>query len=341
MPDSRCFGFQTKPLPCRLFPFVLVPVADHWRVGVRFACPSAARSMGRAVSEYDSDLKDFAGQLAERENLKGNPDGTLVRPPRLQTGQRLEWPDLLRVVQVLLDVLRDRRDPFELRLRKCLTLANQVRECRLDKLQDQRLGELLTLLRTTASQETPINPWTLPAPGWVGQVLFRQIASLFLRKDHGPNKGDPQKRGRLGLLSAAWRFARGKGRVPRLHQILPPDATFEELETPLGPPTGPAEEVLERYYTIKVHSLQFCGAALYGMSFWAGFELLALTYPVLLWASRMFRDLPREEGIYRVLTIVDDHFGFNPMLGTLRQRFALRVMSRSGDLARLIAWYSR
>src|SRR4051794_3197520 len=45
-PDGRCvflsdqglcriherFGYETKPLACRLYPFVLVPVGDHWRV---------------------------------------------------------------------------------------------------------------------------------------------------------------------------------------------------------------------------------------------------------------------------------------------------------------------
>jgi lysine-N-methylase len=343
--QGRCriherFGFETKPLPCRLFPFVLVPVADHWRISVRFACPSAARSMGRAVPEYESDLKEFAAQLAEREHLTPRPDGSLVRPPRLQTNQVVEWPDLLRVVQTLLDILRNQRDPLELRLRKCLSLAGQVRQCRLDTIRDQRLGELLSVLQITAGQETPANPHSLPAPGWVGQVLFRQIASLFLRKDHGPNRGEPQRRGRLGLLAAAWKFAVGKGPVPRLHGIIP-ETTFEQLEMPRGPLPAAAEDVLERYYTIKVHSLQFCGPALYGMYFWEGFELLALTFPVLLWAARMFRDLPPEEGIYRALTIVDDHFGFNPMLGTLRQRFALRILSRTSELPRLIAWYSR
>src|SRR5438067_2086294 len=42
--QGRCriherFGAEAKPLPCRLFPFVLIPTADHWRVGMRFACP--------------------------------------------------------------------------------------------------------------------------------------------------------------------------------------------------------------------------------------------------------------------------------------------------------------
>lgn len=344
--QGRCriherFGFAAKPLPCRLFPFVLIPVADHWRFSVRFACPSATRSLGRPVPEYESDLKEFAASLAEREKLDPCPDGTLVRAPRLQPGQSIEWPDVLRIVQVLLDILRDSRDPLELRLRKCLTLASQMRDCKLDDIRDQRLGELLTLLRTSSTYETPTNPQTLPPPGGVGRVLFRQVAALFLRKDHGPNKGEPQKRGRLALLSAAWAFARGKGTVPRLNGLMPETTTFAELETPRGPLPSAAEDVLERYYLIKVHSLQFCGPALYGMPFWEGFELLALTFPVLLWAARMFRDLPAEEGIYRALTLVDDHFGFNPMLGTARQRFGLRILSRTGELARLIAWYSR
>src|SRR5262249_19798596 len=156
---------------------------DHWRVSVRFACPSATRSMGRPVPEYESDLKEFAASLAQREKLDPRPDGTLVRPPRLQSGQAVEWPDVLRSVQTLLDILRNDRDPLELRLRKCLTLGNQMRDCKLDAVRDQRLGELLTLLRTSASHETPANPQTLPPPGGVGRVLFRQACALFLRKD--------------------------------------------------------------------------------------------------------------------------------------------------------------
>src|SRR6516162_6903964 len=59
--QGRCrvherFGYETKPLPCRLFPFVLVPTGDHWSVGVRFACPSAALNKGRAVPEHQADL---------------------------------------------------------------------------------------------------------------------------------------------------------------------------------------------------------------------------------------------------------------------------------------------
>jgi hypothetical protein len=43
----------------------------------------------------------------------------------------------------------------------------------------------------------------------------------------------------------------------------------------------------------------------------------------------------------RALSIVDDHFGFNRVLASQRQRLSFRILARLGELPRLIAWYSR
>ena len=59
-----------------------------------------------------------------------------------------------------------------------------------------------------------------------------------------------------------------------MHRLIP-ETTFEQAEEPRGPLKNEAEEVLERYYTIKIGSLQFCGAASFGLPFWEGFESLA------------------------------------------------------------------
>jgi lysine-N-methylase len=342
--EGRCriherFGYETKPLPCRLFPFVLVPVADGWRVGIRYACPSAAANKGQPLPEHQPELVDFAAQLARREGLEAQPDGSLVRPPRLQTGQRVDWPDLLRIADVLLQILRNRRDPMERRLRKCLFLAAEMRKAHLEQIKGGRLGELLGLLRLEVDSETPANLMSLPRPGWVGRTLFRQTLALFTRKDHGPNRG-PAARNRFTLFQTALRFARGRGRVPRLHRGLP-ETTFEEVEVPRGPLPDGAEQILERYYTMKVGSLQFCGAASFGLPFWEGFELLAVTFPVILWVARTYTNGSREEAIMRALTIVDDHLGFNRMLATFRQRLSSQILARTDQLPRLIAWYSR
>lgn len=332
-------GYETKPLPCRLFPFVLVPAGDHWRVGLRYACPSAAANKGRALPEHNAELAVFAAQLAQRENLQPRPDGSLAAPPRLDNGQRLGWPDLLLIVESLLSLLRNRRDSLERRWRKCLALSGQLRQIRFEQLQGAGLGDTLRLLETAVDGETPAIPHQLPAPSWVGRVLFRQAAALYTRKDHGPNRGMAGQ-GRIALFQAALRFARGTGPVPRMHRLIP-EASFAQAEEPRGALNNQAEEVLERYYAIKVGSLQFCGAASFGLPFWEGLDALALTLPVILWVSRLYRDIPREEAVTRALTIVDDHFGFNRVLATLRQRLSFQILARRGELARLIAWYSR
>jgi lysine-N-methylase len=120
-----------------------------------------------------------------------------------------------------------------------------------------------------------------------------------------------------------------------------PETTFEEVEKPRGPMPLEAEHILERYYLTKVGSLQFFGPASFDLPFWEGFEALAVTFPVLLWVARMFRGLPREEAVVRALSVVDDHVGFNRVLGTRRQRWGFQLLARQGELARLIGWYSR
>jgi lysine-N-methylase len=342
-PEGRCriherHGYENKPLACRLFPFVLVPVADHWRVGLRFACPSAAASVGRPLAEHEGDLRDLAGRLAERENLGARPDGALTRSPALDGRQLLDWPELLALLEHFLAFLRDGRAPVERRWRKCLLLADLLRQARLGTLPAGARAEALALLVRTAA-DVPRDPHHVPAPSALGRVIFRLTACLYTRKDHGPNRG-LAARGRLALIGAALRFARGAGNVPAMHRLLPeaPFALAEEERGPLGPS---AEAVLERYYLIKVGSLQFYGPASFGLSFREGIEALGVTVPMVLWLMRLFRDVPQEEAAVRALSIVDDHFGFNPLLASRRLRLGFRVLARRGDLGRLIAWYSR
>jgi lysine-N-methylase len=342
--EGRCriherFGAAAKPLSCRLYPFILVPAGDHYRVGVRFACPSAAESKGRALASYEGELRDFAAQLEQREGVAQSGGPNAVPPPPLQGRQAVEWPDLLRFVEALQKVLRNPADPMERRLRKCFAFANLCRQAKFDTVTGQRLGELLNLLAAGLEGEVPAAPALIAAPGWTGRLLFRQALALYARKDRGPNRG-PATFGRLSLLSAAWRYGRGKGDVPRLHNWSP-QTTFEKAEEPAGPLPPDAEALLERYYLIKVGSLQFCGGTNFDMPFWEGLESLLLTFPILMWLRRGLADLSPVQALTRALSIVDDNFGYHPALGSGRQRFALRLLARTGELERLIAWYSR
>jgi lysine-N-methylase len=337
---NRCriherFGPEAKPLACRLFPFILVPVGDHWHVGLRFACPSAAGNRGSPVTLREPELRVWAGVIEDREGLR---DQTLPPPP-LQAGQRVAWPDLLRFQQALMALLSDRRDRMERRMRKCLALANLCRQARFDKVTGGQLVEFLALLTAGLDEEVPARPADVAPPSWVGRVLFRQLLAVYARKDRGNDKGDVT-RSRLALLRAAWRFARGKGLVPRLNGRLP-DSTFEALEAPAAPLPAAAEEALERYYLVKVASMQFCGPTQFHLPFWDGLESLAATLPAILWLGRGFSDVPRDVAVVNAVNLVDDHFGYNRLLGTRRFRFPVRLLARRGELEKLIAWYSR
>lgn len=333
------FGYAAKPLPCRLFPFLLVPAGDHWRVGMRFACPSAAANKGRSVTDHEAALRLFAAELAQREGVDLRAGDGGLPPPPLQRGQPVDWQDLLRFMDAVLVILRNRDDRIERRLRKCLALAGLCRQARFDNVKGGRLAEFLRIMAESLDGEVPEDPATVPPPGWVGRILFRQAVALFTRKDHGPDSG-VARQGRLALLVAAWRFAVGRGDVPRLHNRLP-KTTFTQVEAAPGTLSGEAEEILERYFTIKVESLQFCGPTNFHLPIWEGLEMLMLMGAIIFWVTRALADLPRVEAVQRALTIVDDHFGYNRVLRARRQRISFNILARTGELSKLIAWYGR
>src|SRR5205823_6530613 len=70
--QGRCrihekFGGDAKPLACRLYPFILIPAGDQWRVGLRFACPSAAANRGQPLREQR--LEAYAAELEQQTGV--------------------------------------------------------------------------------------------------------------------------------------------------------------------------------------------------------------------------------------------------------------------------------
>jgi lysine-N-methylase len=316
-----------------------VPAADHWRIGVRFACPSAAANHGRPLTQHDADLETYAGLMAVGEGVVGRPANANVSAPLMRPGQAFDWPDLLRFVEVLLTFLRDSEERMERRLRKCLAFDRLCRQAKMEELSGNKLAELLHLVAGGVDAQVPAKPEAMPAPSWIGRILFRQILALLARKDEGGDRGIGVE-GRLALLRATWRFARGRGPIPRVHGRIP-EATFEQVEIARRASSVEMERTLQRYYITKVGSLQFCGPMVFNLPFWEGLETLLATFPVICWLTRLFADLPGVEAVQHAIAMVDRHFGYNPLLGTRRQRLAFRILARMGELDKLIAWYGR
>ena len=107
---------------------------------------------------------------------------------------------------------------------------------------------------------------------------------------------------------------------------------------PLPPET---EALLLRYYRVKVESLQFCGPTNFHRPYWEGLDALLLTFPAILWLTRVFSrgSLDRANAAKLALRLVDDSFGFNKLLDAGLQAWAIRTLADRGEVAKLIARY--
>lgn len=344
--DNLCrihakFGSAGKPLACRVYPFMLVPAGDHWRLGLRYACPSASGGKGRSLPEHLPEVREYAAGMEA-----DSPAAVNAPPTPLQARQFVPWADLIRIASAVSKILSDDEDSLERRWRRALGLIALCRGLKYDGGGDAkkmitggRLSDLMQVLSDASEEDTPETPDEVPHPGWVGRVVFRQVLAVYARKDHGAEKGTAQ-RTPLGRVRSALAFARGKGRVPKVNSVIP-EVTFEQAEAAAGPLSPVSDALLTRYYRMKVESLQFCGPTNFNLPFWDGLESLAFTFPVIMWLARVFHNLDREVAVERALRIVDDNFSFNKLLGLGRQKFALKLLANRGELAKLIAWYSK
>jgi lysine-N-methylase len=338
------FGSAAKPLACRIYPFLLVPAGDHWNFGVRLACPSAVENKGRPLADQLADAREYAAffEATAASRIEGAP------PPPLRRGQTVPWGDLGRIAAAFSKLLAAPADPFERRWRKVLSVVAVLKTATFGggdpkaAVTGGRLSEMLHVLSEAADEEEPEAAADVRRPGWVGRTVFRQLVAVFSRKDHGAEKGVAQ-RGRVSRLRAAVRFARGRGTVPKVHVAIPDEATFAAGEVPLQPPSAATVARLVRWHQIKLESLQFCGAPNFGLAVWEGLESLAVTFPAAMWVARVLAagGGDPDAAVTQAIRMVDDNFGFNPLLGAARQKFALGLIVNRGDLPRLVAWYGR
>jgi lysine-N-methylase len=331
------FGAAAKPFACRLYPFVLVPAGDHWKVSLRYACPSVTDNLGRSCTAHAADLTDVAKQIEADQ-----PQSANAPAPPLQPGQSVPWTELERFTRAFLKLVSNRTHPIERRLRQVAALVDTCRKAKFDAVRGKRLEEFLQVMSTAMVDEVPADPYSVPKPGWVGRTLFRQQLGVYLRQDHGPHAGVGQ-RGRWSRFRAGWNFAIGGGVVSRLHADLPESVRFSACEEPLGNLPPEAEELFTRYFRVKLESGQFFGPNNFQRGYWDGLDSLLLVLPMVMWATRLMVAGGRDklDAVKRAMRMVDENFGHSKFLAGYRTTWALRTLAERGEVVRLIAWYAR
>lgn len=331
------FGESAKPLACRVYPFALHPSGKKATVSLRFSCPSVIANRGRRISEQVRELRQVA-KLVVPQRRKEYP------PPPVSPGEKVTWSDFDLLTKHLEAEFAEEDVPFVIRLLRSLFWVNLIGQSALKKISGARLEELIEILRTAADEETPIDVTEFDEPSKLGRLHFRLLVAQYARKDTAVNiqKG---LRGRYRLLMAALRFARGQGQVPPLQTVFQP-VPFVFLEAQYGPLPAEADELFARYFRVKIQGLHFCGPAYYNIPFAEGFQSLALVFAATMWLARLLaaseeRMAINADDVGRALAIADHHHGYTPTLGFFSARHRVRALAKTGDIARLCAWYSK
>lgn len=331
------FGEHAKPLACRIYPYAFHPSGKKISVSLRFSCPSVVSNLGKSCEDNRADIQALA-KAAIPEKYKA------FDPPEIHPGQRVSWSDFLRVVNRIDASLAEIEIPFPTRLLRILGWLAFLNEAKFEKIQGDRLDELLDIIEATTAEQNFETLENIQPPSKLAHTQFRLLVAQYARKDTFA-EGQMSWSARWKLLRSATKFAGGRGDAPPMQDAFQP-VSFEKLETPSGKLSENVDERLTRLFHVKTQGLHFCGAAYYDVPLIEGFQSFALVFPSVVFVARWLafsndRDAPSDGDFEQAITIVDHHHGYSPAFGTGSFRRRVRSLAKNGDLLKLIAWYGR
>lgn len=335
--DNRCriheeHGPDAKPLVCQMYPLQLVPHEKRAILTLRRSCPSAAADNGQSLQDHLKAVRQLAkqGQLLDKA----------VRAPAITSRYRGSWSEALIVAGAIERLLTDERFPLVRRLVHGARFCALLDQCKLKRLEESQLPELMEILEDGSRQEVGELFREQQAPRRAIATLFRQTAAEYLRL-HSSYRVTDSWRERWRLTRAAVAIARGRGVAPSIHAALP-EVTFQALEEPLGHMSQEVQQPFVRMYEANAGSLQYTIAARPSWSIVESFRAFALAYPVALWIMRWCTNgrEPTIDDAIEMVTIMDRGQGHDSLTGAQHRR-RVSMIAQTAELERMIVWYAR
>lgn len=339
------FGEAAKPLACRIYPFAFHPAGDKIAISLRFSCPSVAANRGATMDQQRKDLLTLR-DLVVPPNARDWP------APPISPNQQLDWPDTLRIIRRLEEVLCGpaETDAVEIslgtRLVHALFIVGMLGQATFEKVRGERLDELMDALITAAPLETqtasaePLEQPDRSEPSSLAKTQFRLMVAQYATRDTTAAGGLGY---RLGKMLSGLRFTRGHGLTPVMQPGLQP-VLFADLEKSFDVAHHDIDPLFQRYFQVKLSGMAFCGPACYGLNVVEGFQSLALIYPLVMYIARWIARGQNRTSVEladaeKALNIVDHHHGYSPAMGRPNFRQRVRWLIGHNEIPRLIEWY--
>jgi lysine-N-methylase len=319
-------GPEAKPSVCRMYPFQLVPLGGFAYLTVRRGCPSAAADKGRPLGEHLESFKQSG--LVDKFALGG------AQPPAIIPHQQRSWQDFLIVADTLMRLTTDENLPLVRRLVHGLRFCSLLSNCKIKRVAAESFRELISCLESSAADDVGELFQHRTPPSGSTKALFRQAALHYIRCH--PEFPDTHRwRDRWRLFRVSTRFFRGRGDVPAIHPGFE-QATFDELEEPLGPLPPDITAPLSRYFETHARSKHYAIAGR-RRSLIESYRALVLTYPISLWLLRLAtgdRQPTRSDAVDLVVMLERGQ-------GSRSITRSADLMAAGQQLERLAAWYVR
>lgn len=343
------FGFDEKPLACRLFPFSFAPGTTTALAGINFACQSVRENRGAALGTHLESLRGFQKVLPEAQR------SSVVR----LTSKLEATAEEIDALQRVLDGWLARRDvPFEQRVDGLAWIAQQLMAAKLEGVRGHRFAELLQLLVSALPEELqhlPIEPPTARQRSLLRQAVFARTED--------PKIPELEKRGRLrtvlSQLMRSRRFARGRGVLPDIGLVWPRGATFEALGRTSPPGASPemerVDDLATRWMRATILGGRAWGSGFYGWPITEGVAALVLNLAAIGWlarahaASRVMKASSQTAAsamtaagttnwadVAAALGHIDRSAGRARWLGGSAERLRLEYLARDDGLRRLV-----
>jgi len=354
-------GEPSKPLACKVYPYAVHPAGPQkLAVSLRFSCPSVVQNLGPSVASQTAAIGHLSCEIVAGKHRDHAPP--IIHDSQPHGVQQATWPDFHRFLKTLDGCVADDSVVLVVRLMRILAWLELVEQSQFQTIRGAKLEDYLSLVTNAATQAQPDNDLPIHQPNRMARVMFRLIAAQYARHDT-----ETLVRGgvitRLALLSAALRFTTGIGRIPSLNESASVSRVFgsaddtdgvhpiggvrfSDLEMPYGGRRSDIDDLLTRYYRVKIQGLHFCGPAQFETSLLDGFRGLALMYPIIMWLARLRAARRGAEAVNLAdvqasLATADHNYGYSPALGTRSALRRVTLLSRMKQLTSLLSWYSQ
>ncbi len=338
------FGMEAKPLACQVFPYTFRKEGDSIRVGLRFDCPSVARSEGASLKSQTREIHQLARKAQDEMPTWYGHVRLRADVDNLQEGSQRA----LRVV----DRIMCEGDPADStpseRIRNTAFVVSMLLRAKLGTIDEDDFAAFVELVAESASsatEEMSAGPATVRARRLLRQLVFAHVELTPFGKTE--SRGLSRMRLIGQQLTQGRRFRIGRGSLPEISTLDEKTVTFIQVETvkpARGEEATTVGTLISRWVRGRIACGSCYGGGYYGWGICEGLGAMMLGIVVASWRARWLaatadRDRLCAADVVGGIGFVDRVAGRVPSLRTRAELMRMKYLMEEWRMQELLTSY--